>query len=40
LENLDTKVDVNKAWEIIRENIKISAREGLDYYEDRRINHG
>jgi hypothetical protein len=29
LENLDTEVDVNKAWEIIRENIKISAKESL-----------
>jgi hypothetical protein len=25
LENLDTEVDINKAWETIRENIKISA---------------
>ncbi|PNF35371.1 hypothetical protein B7P43_G02578 [Cryptotermes secundus] len=29
LENLDTEVDVNKAWETIRENIKISAKERL-----------
>jgi hypothetical protein len=27
------EVDVNKAWEAIRENIKISAKESLDYYE-------
>jgi hypothetical protein len=33
LENLDTKVDINRAWEIIRENIKISAKESLGYYE-------
>jgi hypothetical protein len=33
LENLDTEVDVNKAWETIRENIKISAKESLGYYE-------
>jgi hypothetical protein len=33
LENLDTKVVINRAWETIRENIKISAREGLGYYE-------
>jgi hypothetical protein len=33
LENLDTKVDVNKPWETIRENIKISAKESLGYYE-------
>jgi hypothetical protein len=26
-------MDVNKAWEIIGENIKISARESLGYYE-------
>jgi hypothetical protein len=33
LENLDTEVDVNKAWEAIRENIKVSAKESLGYYE-------
>jgi hypothetical protein len=33
LENLDTEVEINKAWETIRENIKISARESLGYYE-------
>jgi hypothetical protein len=27
LENLDSEVDVNKAWETIRDNIKISAKE-------------
>jgi hypothetical protein len=26
-------VDVNKAWETITENIKISAKESLGYYE-------
>jgi hypothetical protein len=31
--NLDTEVDINRAWETIRENIKISAKESLDYYE-------
>jgi hypothetical protein len=31
LEKLDTEVDVNKAWETIRENIKISAKESLGY---------
>jgi hypothetical protein len=30
---LDSEVDVNKAWETIRENIKISAKESLIYYE-------
>jgi hypothetical protein len=33
LENLDTEVDVNKAWETIRENITISARESVGYCE-------
>jgi hypothetical protein len=31
LESLDTEVDVNKAWETIRENINISAKENLGY---------
>jgi hypothetical protein len=34
LEKLDDDdVDINRAWETIRENIKISAEEGLGYYE-------
>jgi hypothetical protein len=33
LENSDSEVDVNRAWETIRENIKISAKESLGYYE-------
>jgi hypothetical protein len=33
LENLDVEVDINSAWETIKENIKISAKEGLGYYE-------
>jgi hypothetical protein len=33
LENLDDVVDINRAWETTRENIKISARENLGYYE-------
>jgi hypothetical protein len=36
LENLDTEVDVNKAWETIRENIKISAKESQSYYEPKK----
>jgi hypothetical protein len=28
-------VDVNKAWETIRENIKISAKESVGYYEPK-----
>jgi hypothetical protein len=33
LEDLDTKVEINSAWETIRENIKISTKESLGYYE-------
>jgi hypothetical protein len=33
LKNLDDEVDINRAWETIRENIKISAKESLGYYE-------
>jgi hypothetical protein len=33
LGNLDTEVDSNSAWETIRGNIKLSAKEGLGYYE-------
>jgi fructose-1-phosphate kinase PfkB-like protein len=33
LENLNAEVDINRAWENIRENNKISAKESLDYYE-------
>jgi hypothetical protein len=33
LENLDTKVDINRAWETIRENMKLSAKESLGCYE-------
>jgi hypothetical protein len=29
LEDLDAEVEINSAWEIIRENIKISAKESL-----------
>jgi hypothetical protein len=31
LEDLDTQVEINSAWEMIRENIKISAEESLGY---------
>jgi hypothetical protein len=30
LVNLDTEVDINRAWRTIRDNIKISAKESLD----------
>jgi hypothetical protein len=33
LEHLSTEVNINKFWESIRENIKISAQEILGYYE-------
>jgi hypothetical protein len=35
LENLDTEVNItcNRAWETIRGNIKISAKESLGYHE-------
>jgi hypothetical protein len=32
-ENFDNNVDMNRAWENIRENIKTSAKESLDHYE-------
>jgi hypothetical protein len=33
LQNLDDDVDINRAWESIGGNIKISAKESLCYYE-------
>jgi hypothetical protein len=33
LGNLAIEVDVNRAWETIGENIKISAKEDLGYFE-------
>jgi hypothetical protein len=33
LEDLDAEVELNNAWETIRENIEISAKESLDYFE-------
>jgi hypothetical protein len=33
LENFDDNVDMNRAWENIRENIKTSAEESLGHYE-------
>ncbi|PNF40230.1 hypothetical protein B7P43_G07077 [Cryptotermes secundus] len=36
LENLETEVDVNKTWETIRDNIKMSAKESLGYYEPKK----
>jgi hypothetical protein len=36
LESLDAEVEINSAWETIRENIDISAKESLGYYESRK----
>jgi hypothetical protein len=36
LEDLDTEVEFNSAWQTIRENIKISTKENLGYYELRK----
>jgi hypothetical protein len=35
LEDLDTEVEINSAWETIRENINISEQESLGYFELR-----
>jgi hypothetical protein len=36
LENLDTEVDITRAWETARENTKMSAKESVGYYELKR----
>jgi hypothetical protein len=33
LEDMDTEVEINSAWETIRENIKISANGSVGYFE-------
>jgi hypothetical protein len=33
LEDLDAEVEINNAWETIRENIKISANQSVGYFE-------
>jgi hypothetical protein len=33
LEDLDAEVQINSAWETIRDNIKISGKESLGYFE-------
>jgi hypothetical protein len=33
LEDLDAMVEINTIWEMIRENIKMSVKESLGYYE-------
>jgi hypothetical protein len=32
LEDLNTEVEINSAWETMRENIKISTKESLGYF--------
>jgi hypothetical protein len=36
LEDLDTEAEINSVWEIPLENIKISAKESIGYYELRK----
>jgi hypothetical protein len=38
LENLDTELDISRAWETIGQNIKISAKESLGNYELKKHN--
>jgi hypothetical protein len=33
LDDLNAEVEINSAWEIVRKNINISAKESLGYYE-------
>jgi hypothetical protein len=33
LKDLDAEVNINNTWETVRENIKISAKGSLGYYE-------
>jgi hypothetical protein len=33
LENLHAEVDINRAWETVRENIKLTTKESIGYYE-------
>jgi hypothetical protein len=40
LEILDTEVDINRAWDTIMENIKISAKENRVYYKLKNISYG
>jgi hypothetical protein len=36
LEDLDAEVKINMDWKTITENLKISAKESIDYYELRK----
>jgi hypothetical protein len=33
LEDVDTEVEINSAWETVRDNITISAKESIGYFE-------
>jgi hypothetical protein len=35
LENLSDSMDINRAWDDIKENIKISGKESLGLYESK-----
>jgi hypothetical protein len=37
LEDVDKKVEINSAWETIRQNIKISDKESLGYFELKKL---
>jgi hypothetical protein len=39
-QNFDAEVDIYTAWETIRENIKISAKESLGCYKLKCKTHG
>jgi hypothetical protein len=39
LEDLDTEVEINSAWETIRESINISANESMGYYDLKKHEH-
>jgi hypothetical protein len=39
LENIDAEVDINRAWETIKEDTNISTKESLGYYE-LKMSHG
>jgi hypothetical protein len=35
LENMDDNGDINRAWETIKENIRISAKESIGQWESK-----
>jgi hypothetical protein len=39
LEDSDAEVEINTIWEMIRENIKVSVKDSLGYYELKHISH-